>query len=851
MTSFVRKELFVAVETEVSLYTATHKKSIFKGDVMKSRLKKIGWATGAVCILLFCAVVGYLGLPLPKNLFAIQNDVSIKITDRNGMLLRETLSAAGGRTTWLVFDELPDNVRRAVVAVEDRRFFSHPGVDVLALGRAMFQNFVTGRVVSGASTITQQLVKQQVGFPRSIWGKCREMLFALRVERHLSKQAILTQYLNRVSFSNQAFGIEAASRLYFGKPAAHLSLAESVFLVGLIQAPSKFNPYRAPERAMQRQQRLLKQLQARGAIQEDEFQLASRETLRIISKNIHFKASHFCDALNLSFHAPRGMGVSDAPRRDGRRASEAGIPRGAWNEDQNPPLPLPGGENEQIKTTLDYYLQQQVEEIVTRRLDELKDYHVTNAAVLVLNNDTGDILAYVGSKDYFDDTISGQVNGVLALRQPGSTLKPFTYQLALERNYTPATLLPDIKDFPNAPRAFVPENYDRKFHGPVRLREALACSYNLPAARLAEDVGVETLYRRLHQYGFVSLKELPSFYGPGLTLGNGEVTLLELTTAYAMLARGGKTLQARSRIDDPVAPSMQAFAPRSSYLIAHILADRQAAVRAFGEDTPLGLPFVTAVKTGTSKDYRDNWTVGFTHDYTVGVWVGNFDGTPMRKVSGITGAAPIYRDVMLALYRHYNPPNWLEPLPEGLATRRICPLSGKLAQEDCPHGMDEIFFQENAPTESCDMHRAIWVDADDGLLTQPDAPNAVKKVFVQFPPLYQSWAHEMGYPDPPTRASSHSQDESATIRIAHPNHGDVYALDPILRREFQTVQLAAIAPPDVERVTWYIDEQAWASVAPPFRSAWQIAPGTHRIYAEGEQQGEIVRSEEITVFIVK
>lgn len=505
----------------------------------------------------------------------------------------------------------------------------------------------------------------------------------------------------------------------------------------------------------------------------------------------------------------------------------------------------------QIKTTLDYYLQQQVEEIVTRRIDELKDYHVTNAAVLVVENDTGDILAYVGSKDYFDDAISGQVNGVLALRQPGSTLKPFTYQLALERNYTPATLLPDIKDFPAAPRAFIPENYDRKFHGPVRLREALACSYNLPAARLAEEIGIEALYQRLHQYGFDSLKELPSFYGPGLTLGNGEVTLLELTRAYAILARDGNMLRLRLRLDEPIAPSTQAFAPRSSYLIAHILADRQAAVRAFGEDTPLGLPFVTAVKTGTSKDYRDNWTVGFTRDYTVGVWVGNFDGTPMRKVSGITGAAPIYRDVMLALHRHYNPPNWLASLPDGLVTRRICPLSGRLAQENCPHGMDEIFFQENAPTEPCDMHRAVWVDADDGLLTQPDVPNSVKKVFTHFPPLYQSWARDMGYPEPPTRSSSATSDELPALRIVHPNHGDVYALDPILRREFQTVQLAAVAPPGVDRVVWYVDEQEWASVAPPFRAAWQITPGLHRIYAEGEQRGDMIRSEEITVVIVK
>ena len=317
----------------------------------------------------------------------------------------------------------------------------------------------------------------------------------------------------------------------------------------------------------------------------------------------------------------------------------------------------------------------------------------------------------------------GRVNGILSLRQPGSTLKPFTYQLALERSYTPATLLPDIQDFPAAPRSFLPENYDRQYHGPVRLREALACSYNIPAYRVLEAIGVGALYHRLHQFGFDSLRERPSFYGPGLTLGNGEVTLLELTRAYSILARGGKAVKERYFLDTSSSsspdiqqfatlnsqlatrnpqpairnpqPDIQLFSPRIIYILTHILADRQAAVPAFGEYTPLELSFQTAVKTGTSKDYRDNWTVGFTRDYTVGVWVGNFDGSPMRKVSGITGAAPIYHDVMLALYRDYNPVSLLSDPPEGIVTARICPLSGKRVHEDCPHAIEEVFFSRN------------------------------------------------------------------------------------------------------------------------------------------------------------
>lgn len=776
-------------------------------------LKQAGLTLGAGGALLLFSLITYIGAPLPDDLFA-QHAASIKITDRRGILLRETTAPDGGRATWLTYPQLPETVVNALIEVEDHRFFSHPGVDAFALGRAVAQNLMTGRIVSGASTITQQLVKQRFGYPRTAWGKCREMLMALRVERKYSKAEILTEYLNRVSFSNQAFGIEAAARLYFGKPAAHLSLAESVFLVGLIQAPSKFNPYRAPDNALRRQRRLLAQMRRRGAISDAEYQLANNEAARLISKNIRFKAPHFCDVVQNSLTASENN-------------------------------------SKEIRTTLNYYLQAQIEGIVARRIDELKDYHVTNAAVLVLDNEQGDILAYVGSKDYFDDSISGQVNGVLSLRQPGSTLKPFTYQLALERAYTTATLLPDIKDFPAAPRSFLPENYDRKFHGPVRLREALACSYNIPAFRLVEQLGVETLHQRLRQYGFASLRELSSFYGPGLTLGNGEVTLMELTRAYAILARRGRPLRERFRLNDaPQSAEMPLFAPRPAYLIADILADRQAAMRAFGEETPLGLPFVTAVKTGTSKDYRDNWTVGFTRDYTVGVWVGNFDGTPMRKVSGITGAAPIYRDVMLTLYRDYNPLNLLDPAPDGIVSRRICPLSGKLVQPDCPHGINELFLAENAPTAPCDMHRAVWVNAEDGLLTDAADPRAKKTVFTHFPPLYQTWAHEMEYPTPPTQLSPAARAD-APIRIAHPNDGDVYALDPILRPEFQTVQLSAVVEGDIPQITWYVDGEAWERVAYPFRAAWPLAPGSHRIHAESGQDGQIVRSEEISVFVVQ
>lgn len=776
----------------------------------------------AIGILAVLPLIIYICLPLSKEIFA-NSQTSLKITDRHGILLREVLSPDGGRNSWLSYQEFPEIVVNAVINTEDKRFFSHIGIDIRALGRAMIQNLRSRRVVSGASTITQQLVKQRFGYPRTLAGKIHEMLMALRVERQFSKPEILTHYLNRVSFSNQVFGIDAAARLYFGKPARHLSLAESVFLAGIIQAPSRLNPYSHFAAALKRQKQLIEQMYQRKLIDQTSYQIAKREELRVIPRQVNFKAPHFCEVI-LSKVAAQVNSLSV------------------------------------IKTTLNYYLQEKVEEIIATRIDELKEYNVTNAAVLVLNNYNGDILAFAGSRDFFDESIAGQVNGVLALRQPGSTLKPFTYHLALEHGYTAATLIPDIQEYPAAPRSFLPENYDRKFHGPVRLREALACSYNIPAFRVLQDIGVDALYQRLREFGFESLQELPSFYGPGLTLGDGEVTLLELVKAYSIFARRGKAMTERYILAlnhqpvEPPAPERQIFPPQGMYLMTHILADRQSAIPAFGENTPLNLPFQTAVKTGTSKDYRDNWTIGFTRDYTVGVWVGNFDGTPMRKVSGITGASPIYRDVMLALYRYFDPYSVLADPPSSIVRARICPLSGELINQDCPHTIDEIFLEGSEPTQQCQIHKAYWVDARDGLLTDPASPNAVKKVFTHFPPMYQAWARDNGFPDPPAQRSPFEdarKEDALAVKIVHPNDGDVYAIDPVLRREYQTIQLSAVVESGVSEVFWYVDGKQYETVQTPFQADWAITPGAHRIHAEGQRDGTPVRSQDITIYVVE
>ena len=397
--------------------------------------------------------------------------------------------------------------------------------------------------------------------------------------------------MNRVPYGNLAFGAEAAARLYFGKPASGLSLAESAFLAGLPRSPSASNPYAAPGPALARQRRILRSMAGLGWAGEEETVRALAEPLDLQAPAAAFRAPHFCEEVLAELGPEKRLRLSGA------------------------------------RTTLDLALQEKVESLVRRHIDPLASQGITNAAVVVLENETGGILSLVGSKDFFAPANAGQVDGARAARQPGSALKPFTYALALERGLTAASLIADEPTGFAAPGGrFAPRNYDRLFHGRVRMRSALACSYNVPAvATLESVVGTETFYRTLRALGFDGLSRPPSFYGAGLVLGNGEITLLELARAYRALARAGAFGRERRILETvdrsgfrPPSPEPEAdvavLSPAAAFIVTDILADADARVPAFGYGSPLSLPFPCASKTGTSKDYRDNWTVGYTED---------------------------------------------------------------------------------------------------------------------------------------------------------------------------------------------------------------------------------------------
>ncbi|PIZ14576.1 hypothetical protein COY52_12045 [Candidatus Desantisbacteria bacterium CG_4_10_14_0_8_um_filter_48_22] len=432
-------------------------------------IKKIGRAKKififSSCLIIAGAAVSawlWTFIPFPGELLNLRSKISLRILDRNGILLREVLSDDSGKGQWVGLDRIPAHMINASVAAEDARFYSHAGIDFLATIRAVMQNASKRRIVSGGSTITQQVMRNIFHFPRDLPHKALEALYAIRLERSLKKEEIVAQYLNLAPYGNQVYGIEAASRLYFQKPAFYLSLAECCFLAAIPKSPVEFNPYSNFKRTKNRQREILSRMYEKGFVDRDSFKRAIKERVNIVPPEKCFRAPHFCEWVLSQLSAEQKQGIKT------------------------------------IVTSLDYYIQKEVEGFTAQQIKTLKDQGVTNGAVTVIDNRTGEIIAMVGSADFFSRFIGGQVNGVLALRQPGSTLKPFTYGLALESGMTPASIIPDIPTFlQTANGKFAPENYDKKYHGPVRMRTALSCSYNVPAVRTADRIGINALLEKI------------------------------------------------------------------------------------------------------------------------------------------------------------------------------------------------------------------------------------------------------------------------------------------------------------------------------------------------------------------
>lgn len=774
-------------------------------------------AMTALTVVGVCALLLAWFRPLPVVIVSGGSISTTRILDRNGRLLYEL--RRGGLKDLLPLKQIPPALVQGLIAVEDRTFYDHHGVSLRGIGRAFLKNIKAGGVREGGSTITQQLVRSsRAATGRSVVTKVHEAWLALKVDARLSKEQILEQYLNTAYFGHQAYGVSAAAKTYFGKTPSVLSIGESALLIGLLNAPDALDPYDNVPGALKRRDIVLSVLNDQGVITAEQYEDAIHEPIRLGSSRIDIQAPHF--VLWLLHERPEAFVGSE------------------------------------IRTTIDLDLQTDAQEIVESKLALLADKNVTSAAVVVLDAHTGDILAMVGSADYFDSERDGAVNVALASRQPGSALKPFTYALAFERGFTPASTVNDTEVQYRTQQGdpYLPRNYDYDEHGLVRLREALANSYNIAAVRMLENVGVQSLLSLLKAAGITTLNETPEHYGLALTLGDGEVKLLELTSAFGVFARGGKTLRPKSMLSDPIVAGEEIMDSRIAWLIADILSDPLARLPQFSGDGPLNFDVPVAAKTGTTRNSRDNWTIGFTGDRIVGVWVGNADNSPMRGTSGITGAAPIFHDVLLAAIRSL--PTSSFPKPDGIVDRTICRLSGKLPSALCTDVLAEHFVEGTEPTQNDDMYQSIPIDSRNNLLATTSCPRSVieERVFTVFPLELHRWARERGFSLPPTdvsplcggNSSTPQKEDSGRLEITLPRADASFRLDPLKPLSGQKITLEARAGSDVKEIRWFVDGQEVGSAgAPDFRMLWLPTVGSHVMEARAGESLSAVTIEVI------
>ncbi|MEO7033501.1 MAG: penicillin-binding protein 1C [Polyangiaceae bacterium] len=745
--------------------------------------------------------------PLPGALSDPSAGISTQVLDRDGQMIREVRSKDGKLSSRVALSELAPSVVPALLAAEDARFYHHPGVDPLAILRAVGQALRYGKLVSGASTLTQQLARTVVPRPRTFLGKWRELAIALRIEASLSKSRILEEYLNRVEFGPNLRGIDAASRFYLDKPARELDLAEAAVLVSIPRGPTLYDPARGTRAVLRRRDRVLERMLAQGLTTVDAARTAELEPLRLTRGVVQGGTEHLVQGLVSGALAPE----------------------------------LRGERVQRLNTTVDSRLQREVSELSRRAARYVADYGASSVSVVVVDNASGEVLAYVGSPDYFSAPALGQNDGARALRQPGSALKPFVYAAAMTRlGMTAATLLPDLElGLPTSEGLYSPKNYDGRFHGPVLLRDALANSLNVPAVYTASRVGPEQVLALLHRAGFSSLQDSAEHYGAALALGDGEVRLSELAQAYAMLARDGAflplrfyrdaTLASGARLSRAVPGAIPVIEPRIAAVLTDILSDDLARSPEFGIGGPLAFPFPVAAKTGTSKGFRDNWTVGFTHEVTVAVWAGNFDGTPMTGSTGVTGAGPLFHEVMLAAMRGRTPAALVDH--RGLLSADVCVLSGELASDSCPHRRREWFVPGHEPHASCDMHEVVAIDPLNSLRAGPGCPVSELHVFERYPREYENFARQAQRPLAPEAFSPRCPGqrrarESDAPELVFPGAQAHFVIDPGARAEQEIVLEARTAS---DTLTFFVDNRRVATLSAPFRLPWRLEPGAHRV----------------------
>lgn len=774
----------------------------------KRLIKLAKWGGVGIISLLIAFMILWFAFPFPQEKLWWSSEATV-ICDREGNILRVFINPDPVRRDNFCFPvslkEMSPALISATLAVEDQRFRKHLGVDPLAVLRALGQNAAQQRLVSGASTITMQVIRLIWPRPRTLLAKLVESFRALQLETILSKDEILECYLNRAPYGGNLYGVEAASLRYFGKASRSLTLAESALLAGLPASPSRFRPDKYPDRARLRRDYVLTRMHQEGFISDGQLEAALAEPWSLVNPakaGWPFDAPHFCQLVK-----DRYQGITSG----------------------------------RLITTLDRTMQQMAENVLAYLVNVLKPEGVTNGAVVIIENKTGAVRVMVGSRDFFDEVHSGQVNGALSSRSPGSALKPFTYALAFDKGVClPSEVLPDL---PTNYRDYDPENYEHRCLGIVSAREALIRSLNLPALNLLSRIGICELHQFLQKAGLTTLTKPSDYYGLGLTLGSSEVTLLELTNAYAALARLG-TYQPYYLIESEAVTdeTRQVISPAAAYLVADILSDPARTIPVFGSalHRPGGTVIATsngvlpriAWKTGTSYGHRDAWTIGYTPDYTVGVWLGNFSGRPARGLVGISASAPALFEIFRQIYNG-KPSGWYQ-LPPEIKTIPVCAVSGLPVGPDCQTNRLELALKHPF-NKTCSVHQAIMVDDATGKQLCPVCAPGRKYHYQTveiWPPEINKWWLTHGRQTvmtPPHLPDCPRIKENNGLRITSPPAGQNYTLLNNQTWTPQKIRLDVATSAGTTQVYWFIDDQFYQQASPEESVFWLLQRGKHTI----------------------
>jgi 1A family penicillin-binding protein len=803
---------------------------------MIPRKKKWLWLSGILLLVALAAgIVVWLlsGLPDSQTINSNLHPPSVRILDRKNRLLYEILPEDSGRHSRVPLAQIPEALRQATIATEDSTFYENPGVDIGGIIRAVWINLRGRETLAGGSTITQQVARNLLlttgeRNERSLRRKLRESILAWQIARQYSKDEILELYLNQIYYGGLSYGAQAASQTYFGKPVSELDLAQCALLAGIPQAPAVYNPFTNSKAAYARQQVVLSLMVKRGYISSEQEKEAKGEILTFSPQPYPAEALHFVTYTRALLD--QWVSQTDIYQYGGLV----------------------------IHTTLDLDWQHLAENAIHQQLDRLRkasdgiNHNVNSAALVALDPQTGAIRSMVGSPDFFNAATAGSINMTIAPRQPGSALKPIVYARAMDPSqsapWTAATSILDVRTnfVTHDGFSYTPANYDGKEHGPVSVRTALASSLNIPAVITLNHIGMDGLFNMASRMGISTLGSVKDA-DLSLALGGGEVTLLELTGAYAVFSNGGYRVTpfAVEEIDTPSGYMIRKFdSPtrekvldeRVAWLITDILSDDQARAIGFGLNSALKLDRPAAVKTGTTTNFHDNWTIGYTPDLVTGVWAGNADYQAMYNVTGLTGAAPVWHEFMRSVLS--GQPEKSFRRPEGLVEREVCSLSGLLPTPDCPYRRLEWFIAGTAPEETDHFYHTVFLDSETGRLADENTPpeKRIQRQALDLPPQAQPWARENSIlllSDLQSQRTVNQTETQQLLVLLNPVANSRFRISDQLPIEAQQLFIQAAGPADLKQVSIWLDGALLVRLNQrPYETWWRLVPGHHEVWVE-------------------